>query len=128
MLFIPLMTITTFRVLEMSTEELGNPAYHKYDLEVWMPGRDSYGEVCSASNCTDYQSMRLRAVYNNPAFNNDRKQPKKKFVHTVRRNGGKGKPQSMQLLAFVCLQVNGTACAVPRMIIALLENYQQEVL
>ena len=67
----------------MSTEELGNPAYHKYDLEVWMPGRGDYGEVCSASNCTDYQSMRLKAVYDNPAFNKDRNQPKKKFVHTV---------------------------------------------
>lgn len=71
------------RVLEMSTEELGAPAYHKYDLEVWMPGRDGYGEVCSASNCTDFQSMRLKTVYHNPAFNKDRSWPKKKFVHTV---------------------------------------------
>lgn len=67
----------------MSTEELGAPAYHKYDLEAWLPGRGGYGEVCSASNCTDFQSMRLRTHYHNPAFNRDRGSPRKKFVHTV---------------------------------------------
>ena len=67
----------------MATEELGTPAYHKYDVEVWMPGRGSYGEVCSASNCTDYQSRRLKTQYHNPAFSKDRKGPNKKFVHTV---------------------------------------------
>ena len=67
----------------MSSEELGASAYHKYDLEVWMPGRGEFGEVCSASNCTDYQSMRLVTRYHNPLFNKDRSQPQKKFVHTV---------------------------------------------
>ena len=47
------------RVLDMPTEELGAAAYRKFDVEVYMPGREEYGEVCSASNCTDYQSRRL---------------------------------------------------------------------
>jgi seryl-tRNA synthetase len=52
-----------YRVLDMPTEELGAPAYRKYDIEAWMPGRGSYGEVSSASNCTDYQSRRLNICY-----------------------------------------------------------------
>ncbi|XP_064403281.1 uncharacterized protein LOC135348852 isoform X1 [Halichondria panicea] len=90
-----------YRVLEMATAELGGPAYRKYDIEVWMPGRGEYGEVTSASNCTDYQSRRLLTSYPNP---DKLRVPKRKYAHTV----------------------NGTACAVPRTIIALLENYQQE--
>ena len=39
-----------YRVLEMPTEELGNAAYRKYDIEVWLPSRQEYGEVCSVSN------------------------------------------------------------------------------
>ena len=46
-------------VLNMPVEELGAAAYRKFDVEVYMPGREEYGEVCSASNCTDYQSRRL---------------------------------------------------------------------
>ena len=69
----------TVRVLEMPTEELGAPAYRKVDIEAWMPGRKSFGEVggafiapssssyrlqiSSASNCTDYQSRRLNIRY-----------------------------------------------------------------
>ncbi|OBS70140.1 hypothetical protein A6R68_01322 [Neotoma lepida] len=48
-----------FRVLDMPTQELGLPAYRKFDIEAWMPGRGRYGEVTSASNCTDFQSRRL---------------------------------------------------------------------
>ncbi len=48
-----------YRVLDMPTEELGASAYRKYDIEVWMPGRGSWGEVSSASNCTSYQARRL---------------------------------------------------------------------
>jgi seryl-tRNA synthetase len=43
-----------YRILNMSTEELGAAAYRKYDIEAWMPHRQDYGEVCSASNCTSY--------------------------------------------------------------------------
>ncbi|KAI8915572.1 hypothetical protein EDD86DRAFT_181618, partial [Gorgonomyces haynaldii] len=84
-----------YRVLNMPSEELGAPAFIKYDMEVWMPGRREYGEVSSTSNCTDYQSKRLSIRY----------LEKNKFhhVHTV----------------------NGTACAVPRLIISLLETHQQ---
>lgn len=88
-----------FRLLDMPTEELGAPAYRKYDIEAWMPGRGEFGEVTSASNCTDFQSRRLSIEYTSPTGKNQ-----KKFAHTL----------------------NGTACAVPRTIIALLETYQQQ--
>ena len=76
-------TCSHYRLLEMSSEELGASAYHKYDLEAWMPGRKDFGEVCSASNCTDFQSMRLMTRYHNPLFSKNHSQPHKKFVHTV---------------------------------------------
>ncbi|KAJ7492405.1 hypothetical protein FB451DRAFT_531345 [Mycena latifolia] len=80
-----------FRVLDMPTEELGASAYRKYDMEAWMPGRGSWGEVSSLSNCTDYQSRRLHIrSATAPTV----------FAHTL----------------------NGTAAAIPRLIIALLEN------
>ena len=89
-----------YRVVDTCTGELGGPAYRKFDLEAWMPGRGEggeYGEVTSASNCTDYQARRLNIRC---------KSPEKKgtqFVHTL----------------------NGTAIAVSRALIAILENYQQ---
>ncbi|XP_076464341.1 serine--tRNA ligase-like [Babylonia areolata] len=86
-----------FRILDMPTEELGAPAYRKFDIETWMPGRSFWGEISSASNCTDFQSRRLNIQYRD-------NEGSLKFVHTV----------------------NGTACAVPRMVMALLENNQQE--
>jgi seryl-tRNA synthetase len=89
-----------YRVIDTCTGDLGGPAYRKYDLEAWMPGRGAageYGEVTSTSNCTDYQARRLNIRY---------KQAGKKgthFVHTL----------------------NGTAVAVSRALLAVLENYQQ---
>jgi len=89
-----------YRVIDTCTGDLGGPAYRKFDLEAWMPGRGEngeYGEVTSASNCTDYQARRL---------NTRCKSAEKKgtqFVHTL----------------------NGTAVAVTRAIVAILENYQQ---
>ncbi|KAI8054105.1 hypothetical protein BDF22DRAFT_619646 [Syncephalis plumigaleata] len=85
-----------YRVLDMPTEELGASAYRKYDIEAWMPGRDSWGEVTSASNCTDYQARRLDIRCRSKSTG------KPIFAHTL----------------------NGTACAIPRIIIALLETYQ----
>ncbi|XP_047030339.1 serine--tRNA ligase, mitochondrial-like [Helicoverpa zea] len=82
------------RILDMPPHELGAPAYRKYDIEAWMPGRNNYGEISSCSNCTDYQSRRLHIKY----VHNDGTC----YVHTL----------------------NGTACAVPRMLIALLETHQ----
>ncbi len=90
-----------FHVIDTCTGDLGGPAYRKYDLEAWMPGRGTageFGEVTSTSNCTDYQSRRLNIRY----------KPKEKkkgnpFLHTL----------------------NGTAVACTRAIVAILENYQQ---
>ena len=80
----------------MPTEELGAAAYRKYDIECWMPFRRGYGEISSASNCTDFQSRRLNIRYQVEAGKNQ-------FVHTL----------------------NATACAVPRLLLALMETYQQ---
>jgi seryl-tRNA synthetase len=49
----------------MPTEELGLPAFRKYDIEAWMPYTQRYGEISSTSNCTDYQSRRLNIKINN---------------------------------------------------------------
>ncbi|PSS31619.1 Serine--tRNA ligase [Actinidia chinensis var. chinensis] len=98
-----------FKTLDMASEDLGAPAYRKFDVEAWMPGLGRYGEISSASNCTDYQSRRLGIRYRPEASSTN---PKK----------GKGSLSPTQFLH----TLNATACAVPRMIICLLENYQQE--
>jgi len=87
-----------FRVVDTCTGDLGAPAYRKWDLEAWMPGRGDgdWGEVTSTSNCTDYQARRLNVRYKDDDGKN-------KFVHML----------------------NGTAIAVSRAIIAILENFQQ---
>jgi seryl-tRNA synthetase len=130
-----------FRVLDMPTEDLGAPAYRKVDIEACMPGRaltlarttlandkvaaganknilervdtfittpaelstvdDSWGEISSASNCTDYQARRLNIRYK-PTVAPEEGSAQTKFCYTL----------------------NGTACAVPRMIIAILEQHQ----
>ncbi len=89
-----------YHVIDTCTGDLGGPAYRKYDLEAWMPGRGEsgeYGEVTSTSNCTDYQARRLNIRYKT------HKQKGTRFVHTL----------------------NGTAVAVTRALLALLENNQQ---
>ena len=89
-----------FRVLDICSGDLGGPAYRKFDLEAWMPGRGQhgeYGEVTSTSDCTDYQSRRLNIRYR-PA-----RQKGTRFVHTL----------------------NGTAVALSRALIVILENYQR---
>ena len=86
-----------YRVVDICTGDLGGAAYRKYDLEAWMPGRDAYGEITSTSNTTDYQARRLQIRY--------------------RKEGGR--PQLLHTL-------NGTAIAVSRTLIPLLESYQQE--
>ncbi len=88
-----------YRVVDTATGDLGGPAYRKFDLEAWMPGRGEggeYGEVTSTSNCTDYQARRLNARYK------IKDQKGTHFTHTL----------------------NGTALALSRAIIALLENHQ----
>lgn len=86
-----------YRVIDTASGDLGGPAYRKYDLEAWMPGRGDFGEITSTSNCTDYQARRLDIRYRVPGEKGTR------FVHTL----------------------NGTAVAVSRALIAILENYQQ---
>jgi seryl-tRNA synthetase len=88
-----------YHVIDTCTGDLGGPAYRKYDLEAWMPGRGDageYGEVTSTSNCTDFQARRLGVRYKEPG------QKGTHFAHTL----------------------NGTAVACTRALIAILENYQ----
>lgn len=86
-----------FKTLEMPQYELGTSAYRKFDIEAWMPGRKMYGEISSCSNCTDFQSRRLNIRYRPKNNRSDLK-----YVHTV----------------------NGTACAIPRLLITLVETFQ----
>jgi seryl-tRNA synthetase len=97
-----------YHVLDTCTGDMGGPAYRKYDLEAWMPCRGEidkatgrpkgdYGEVTSTSNCTDFQARRLGIRYRPTGQKGTR------FVHTL----------------------NGTAVAVTRALVAILENYQQ---
>ncbi|NIZ19660.1 serine--tRNA ligase [Entomospira culicis] len=88
-----------FRVVDTAIGDLGAPAYRKYDLEAWMPGRGEHGdwgEITSTSNCTDFQSRRLNVRYKDSDGKNQ-------FVHTL----------------------NGTAIAISRAMVAIFENYQQ---
>lgn len=81
----------------MPTQELGAAAYKKYDIEAWMPGRGSWGELASASNCTDFQARRL-GIRHSPLSSDA--QARNQFAHTL----------------------NATAAAIPRLIVALVEN------
>jgi seryl-tRNA synthetase len=85
-----------YQVVKMCTGDLGAPAARKYDLEAWIPSQNKYREVTSASTCTDFQARRLNIKYQDGG--------EKKFVHTL----------------------NGTAFAIGRTIIAIMENYQQK--
>ncbi|KAI8471369.1 MAG: hypothetical protein J3K34DRAFT_417403, partial [Monoraphidium minutum] len=105
-----------FKVLDMPSGDLGAPAYRKFDVEAWMPGLGRYGEISSASNCTDYQARRLNIRYRPAAAQQQQQAPAK---------GGKPAKASGGATAF-CHTLNATACAVPRMIVAILENFQQE--
>ncbi|XP_010916662.1 serine--tRNA ligase, chloroplastic/mitochondrial isoform X1 [Elaeis guineensis] len=100
-----------FKTLDMATGDLGAPAYRKFDVEAWMPGLDRYGEISSASNCTDYQSRRLGIRY--------RPSPSDPSQASSKKGKGSTPTQFVHTL-------NATACAVPRMIVCLLENFQQE--
>ncbi|MEM8666721.1 MAG: serine--tRNA ligase [Planctomycetota bacterium] len=89
-----------YRVIDTASGDLGGPAYRKFDLEAWMPGRGEdgqWGEVTSTSNCTDYQARRLKVRFKTAGKKGT------EFVHTL----------------------NGTAVATGRAMIALLENHQQ---
>jgi len=90
-----------YRVIDIASADLGAPAYRKFDLEAWMPGRGEageWGEITSTSNCTDYQARRLKI-----RFRREGDKKKNELVHTL----------------------NGTAISNARAIVALLENHQQ---
>ncbi len=90
-----------YRVVDIAAGDLGAPAYRKFDVEAWMPGRGEsggWGEVSSTSNCTDYQARRLRVRFRRRATK------KNEFVHML----------------------NGTAVSNARLILALVENHQRE--
>ncbi len=86
-----------YRVVQMCTGDLGDPVAAKYDLEAWFPSENRYRETHSTSNCTDFQARRLNIRYRT-------KDGKLNFVHIV----------------------NGTAFAIGRTLIAIIENYQQK--
>jgi seryl-tRNA synthetase len=78
----------------MASEELGSAAFRKFDIEAWIPSKKGYGEICSASNCTSYQSRRLNITY----FD---KSNERRLIHTV----------------------NATALAYPRILLTLIETF-----
>lgn len=87
----------SYRVIKMVTGDLGLPAARKYDLEAWIPSQNTYRETHSCSTCTDFQARRLNTRYKN-------EEGKTQLVHTL----------------------NGTAFAIGRTMIAILENHQKE--
>jgi seryl-tRNA synthetase len=84
-----------YRVIDVATGDLGSSAIRKFDCEAWIPTQGGYREVTSTSNCTDFQARRLN----------------------IRTKGENGTSPVATL--------NGTLVAVPRMIVAILENHQQ---
>ena len=89
-----------YRVVLLSTGDMGFSARKTYDIEVWLPGQERYREISSCSNCGDFQARRMNARYRRAG------EKQTHFVHTL----------------------NGSALAVGRTLVALLENYQEEVL
>jgi seryl-tRNA synthetase len=87
-----------YRVMQLCTGDLASPSSATYDIESWLPGQNKYRETHSCSLCTDFQSRRLNIRYK------DKETNKLNFVHTL----------------------NGTAFAIGRTLIAIIENYQQE--
>ena len=110
----------------MATHDLGAPAHRKYDIEAWMPGMERYGEISSASNCTDYQSRRLNIRYRPAAAAAAPEAGSSSSNGSSSSSGGKkGAPAAAKAATRFAYTLNATACAVPRMIVAILENFQQ---
>ncbi|MBN8807558.1 MAG: serine--tRNA ligase [Sphingomonas sp.] len=86
-----------FRRMKLCTGDMGFTAARTYDLEVWLPGQGRYREISSCSTCTDFQARRMNARYRSEGEKGTR------FVHTL----------------------NGSGLVVGRMMVAILENYQQ---
>ncbi|MFF1377697.1 serine--tRNA ligase [Streptomyces sp. NPDC058308] len=88
-----------FQVIDVATGDLGSSASRKYDCEAWIPTQGKYRELTSASNCDGFQARRL----------------------SIRMRDSRDGKKVLQPLA----TLNGTLCAVPRTIVAILENHQQ---
>jgi seryl-tRNA synthetase len=86
-----------YQVIHICTGDLGTPAAEKFDIEAWMPSENRYRETHSTSNCTDFQARSLNVRY-------QQKDGKTELVHTL----------------------NGTAFAIGRILIMIMENYQQK--
>src|SRR3989338_602407 len=86
-----------YQVINICAGDLGRPAAKKYDIETWLPSENKYRETHSTSNCTDFQARRLNIRYKD-------KNNKMQFAHTL----------------------NGTAFAIGRILIMIMENYQQK--
>jgi seryl-tRNA synthetase len=86
-----------YRVVQLCTGDLGFASAKTYDIEVWAPGQGSYLEVSSVSNCEDFQARRMNLRYKSATGEN-------RFPHIL----------------------NGSGTALPRLFVALLEQYQQE--
>ncbi|KAJ3158310.1 hypothetical protein HDU86_003019 [Geranomyces michiganensis] len=115
-----------FRELDMPTHDLGAPAYRKIDIEAWMPGRGAWGEISSASDCTDFQSRRLNIrAFSAAAASSPSPSPPSPDRAAEQQQQQHQQPHATSLAEFVHT-VNGTACAVPRLIIAILETHQTE--
>ena len=85
-----------YRKMQLCTGDMGFAAAKTYDLEVWLPSQNTYREISSCSNCTDFQARRMQARWRNPSAS------KPELVHTL----------------------NGSGLAVGRCLIAVMENYQ----
>ena len=85
-----------YRVVILSSEDMGFAAQKTYDIEVWLPGQKAYREISSCSNCGDFQARRMNSRY--------KEDKETKFLHTL----------------------NGSGLAVGRTLISILENYQNE--
>jgi seryl-tRNA synthetase len=86
-----------YRTVTLCTGDMGFSAQKTYDIEVWLPGQNRYREISSCSNCGDFQARRMKARFREPGSKGTR------FVHTL----------------------NGSALAIGRTLVAVLENYQQ---
>ena len=95
-----------YQVLNICGGDLGDPAAQKFDIEAWIPTQHKFREVTSASNCTDFQARRAQIRYRQQTggANGEPAKEEKQLLHTL----------------------NGTAIAIARMLVALIENYQQK--
>lgn len=93
-----------YQVVNICGGDLGAPAAKKYDIEAWIPSQKCFRELTSASNCTDFQSRRANIRYRKQVTSGKKQEVEARFVHTL----------------------NGTAVAMSRMIIAIMENFQTE--